>query len=110
MTNGQPQRILAIWCPDWPVVAAGIAPDEPAAILHANRVVASSEAARSVGVVRGLRRREAQSRCPELDIGERDIAAEARCFEVVASAIEVFTPRVEVLQPGTAIFLSLIHI
>ena len=104
MTNGQPQRILAIWCPDWPVVAAGIAPDEPAAILHANRVVASSEAARSVGVVRGLRRREAQSRCPELDIGERDIAAEARCFEVVASAIEVFTPRVEVLQPGTAIF------
>ena len=93
-----------MWCPDWPVVAAGIAPDEPGAILHANRVVASSEAARSLGVVRGIRRREAQSRCPELDIGERDLAGEARSFEAVAGALEVFTPRVEVLQPGTAIF------
>ncbi len=100
----QPPRILAVWCPDWPVVAAGIAPDEPGAILHANRVVASSQAARSVGVVRGLRRREAQSRCPELDIGERDLAGEARSFEAIAAAIEVFTPRVEIIQPGTAIF------
>ena len=98
------QRIVAIWCPDWPVVAAGIAPDEPGAILHANRVVASSEAARSMGVIRGIRRREAQSRCPELEISERDLAGEARVFEAVASAIEVFTPRVEVIQPGTAIF------
>lgn len=102
--EGRPQRILAIWCPDWPVVAAGIAPDVPGAILHANRVVASSEAARSMGVVRGIRRREAQSRCPELDIGERDLASEARSFEAVAAAIEVFTPRVEIIQPGTAIF------
>lgn len=104
MSTEHPQRILAIWCPDWPVVAAGFPPDEPGAILHANRVVASSEAARSVGVVRGLRRREAQCRCPELDIGERDLAAEARSFEAVAAAIEMYTPRVEVLQPGTAIF------
>ncbi len=102
--NGCPQRILAIWCPDWPVVAAGITPDQPGAILHANRVVASSEAARAMGVVRGIRRREAQSRCPELEIGERDLATEARSFEAVANAIEVFTPRVEVIQPGTAIF------
>ena len=57
-----------------------------------------------MGVIRGIRRREAQSRCPELDIGERDLAGEARAFEEVAAAIEVFTPRVEVVQPGTAIF------
>ncbi len=104
MSSETPQRILALWCPDWPVVAAGIPPDEPGVVLHANRVVASSEAARSVGVVRGLRRREAQSRCPELELSERDLAAEARSFEAIAAAIEVFTPRVEVLQPGTAIF------
>lgn len=104
MSRERPQRILAIWCPDWPVVAAGIAPDEPGAILYANRVVASSQAARSMGVIRGIRRREAQSRCPELEIGERDLASEVRSFEAIAGAIEVFTPRVEVLQPGTAIF------
>lgn len=97
-------RVAAVWCPDWPVVAAGIQPDEAGAVLHANRVVASSEAARSVGVVRGLRRREAQGRCPELVIAERDLAMEARAFEVVAAAIEAFTPRLELAQPGTCVF------
>ncbi len=104
MASETPQRILAVWCPDWPLVAAGIAPDQPGAVLHANRVVASSEAARSVDVVRGLRRREAQGRCPDLEIGERDIAGEARCFESVAAVIEEFTPRFDVIQPGSAIF------
>ncbi len=104
MSAGRPQRILAVWCPDWPLVAAGIPPDRPGAILHANRVVASSEAARSVDVVRGLRRREAQSRCPDLEIGERDIASEVRCFESVAGVIEAFTPRFDIIQPGSAIF------
>lgn len=97
-------RIAAVWCPDWPVVAAGIQPGEAGAIFHANRVVASSEAARSVGVVRGLRRREAQGRCPELIIAERDMALEARTFEEVASAIEAFTPRLELTQPGMTVF------
>ena len=69
-----PQRVACVWCLDWPIVAAGIPPSEPGAVLHANRVGASSEAARSVGVVRGLRRREAQGRCPELVIAERDLA------------------------------------
>ncbi|MFT7474588.1 MAG: protein ImuB [Verrucomicrobiales bacterium] len=99
-----PQRVLALWCLDWPVVAAGIGPDVAGAVLQANRVVASSEAARSVGVVRGIRRREAQRRCPELVIAERDLAAEARSFEAVASAIERFTPRLELTQPGTCVF------
>lgn len=85
-------------------MAAGIPAGEPGAVLHANRVVASSEAARAVGVVRGLRRREAQQRCPELAISERDLAAEARVFEEVVSAVEAFTPRIELTQPGTCLF------
>jgi len=97
-------RILALWVQDWPVVAAGIAPDEPGAILHANRVVASSEAARAMGVTRGIRRREAQGRCPELILAERDLAEEIRAFETVVAAIEAFTPRVELTQPGTCVF------
>ena len=54
------ERTLVVCCPDWPVVAAGIPAGEPAVVLHANRVVAASAAAREVGVFEGLRRREAQ--------------------------------------------------
>ena len=61
-------RTLLIWCPDWPVIAAelidGMPAHAPVAVLHANRVLACSEAARREGVRRGLRRREAQGRCP----------------------------------------------
>ncbi|NNK92599.1 MAG: DNA polymerase Y family protein, partial [Acidimicrobiia bacterium] len=101
-----PVRTMVVWCQDWPVVAAGITADEPAAVFTANRVIASSEAARAVGVTRGLRRREAQRRCPELLIAERDLAAEARAFEEVLVAIEAFTPRLEVTQPGTCLFAT----
>ncbi len=99
-----PQRVACVWCLDWPIVAAGIPPSEPGAVLHANRVVASSEAARSVGVVRGLRRREAQGRCPELVIAERDLALEVRTFEEIAAAIEAFTPRLDIMHAGTCVF------
>lgn len=102
----QPVRTMVVWCTDWPVVSADITPDQAGAVLHANRVVASSEAARTVGVTRGLRRREAQRRCPELIISERDIAAEARAFEPVVLAIERFTPRIELTQPGTCLFAT----
>lgn len=102
-----PVRTMVVWCQDWPVVAAGITADEPGAVFHANRVVASSEAARAVGVARGLRRRESQRRCPELLIAERDLAAEARAFEEVVVAIEAFTPRLELTQPGTCLFSTL---
>lgn len=98
------QRVLALWVQDWPVVAAGISAGEPGAVLHANRVVASSEAARMMGVVRGIRRREAQARCPELLLAERDLAGEARAFEAIAAAVEVFTPRLELTQSGTCVF------
>jgi len=93
-----------VWCPDWPVVASGISAEVPGAVLYANRVIASSAAARSVGVVRGLRRREAQSRCPDLVIAERDLAREVRAFEEVAATVQAFTPRLELLHAGTVIF------
>ncbi len=99
-----PVRTLAVWCADWPVVASGNDPSKPLAVLFANRVIASSPAARNLGVVRGLRRREAQGRCPELLVIERDSSREARSFEVVLSAVESFTPRVELTRPGRCAF------
>jgi protein ImuB len=94
-------RTLVVWCPDWPVVAAGVAPDEPAVVLHANRVVACSAAARAEGVRRGLRRREAQGRCPDVTVLPADPERDARMFEPVAAAVEAMAPRVEVVRPGT---------
>ena len=96
-----PTRTMVVWCLDWPVVAQGVTSVEPAAVFVANRVVACSEAARASGVSRGMRRREAQGRCPDLLVLERDEAREARAFEQVARTIEVFAPRLEIVRPGT---------
>ena len=43
-------RTLVVACPDWPVLAAGVPPTEPAAVIRANRVMATSPAARVDGV------------------------------------------------------------
>ncbi len=97
-------RTMLVWCPDWPVIAAGIVDDVPAhapvAVLRANRVVVCSPAARAEGVRRGLRKREAQSRCPRLVVVEDDPGRDARAFEPVVAAVEEVAPGVEVIRPG----------
>ena len=92
-------RTLVVWCPDWPVVAAGLC-SVPSAVLAAGRVVACSAAARAEGVARGLRRRQAEARCPGLTVVDHDPAADARAFEPVVVAVEAFTPEVEIVRPG----------
>jgi protein ImuB len=98
-------RVLVVWCPDWPVAAAGLVEGVPVhgpvAVLAANRVLACSEAARAEGVRRGLRRREAQSRCPRLVVLDHDPARDARAFEPVVAAVEELAPGVAVVRPGT---------
>jgi protein ImuB len=92
-------RTLVVWCPDWPVAAAGLC-DRPAAVLAAGRVVACSAPARAEGVARGQRRRQAEARCPALVVVAHDPAADARAFEPVVAAVEAFTPGVEIVRPG----------
>lgn len=48
----------------------------------------------------GMRRREAQSRCPGLEVVPQELAAEARNWEPAVAAVEAFAPGVEVLGPG----------
>jgi len=99
-----PARVLVVWCPDWPVHAAGAGPDVPAAVLvgqGARRtVLACSAAARAAGVRRGQRVRDAQRLCPDLRVHQRDEAAEERAFEPVVQAVEDVVAGVEVLRPG----------
>jgi protein ImuB len=100
----EPTRTLVVDCPDWPVLAAGPEPSEALVVVRANRVVSASMAAREAGVAPGLRRREAQRRCPSVTVVDHDPARDARAFEVVAGALDAITPAVEVLRPGTLAF------
>ncbi len=97
-------RVLALWSPDWPVTAAAraahIPPHQPAAVFVAGRVLACSAVARAQGVRRGLRRREAQARCPDLAVLTPDPDRDARAFEPVVAAVEELAPGVEILRPG----------
>ncbi|WP_197320726.1 DNA polymerase Y family protein [Saccharomonospora sp. NB11] len=99
-----PARRVVVWCPDWPVVAAcasaRLSVHDPAAVFVGNRVVSCSPAAHTAGVTRGMRRREAQARCPELAVFAADEDRDARLFESVAGAVEELVVGVEVVRPG----------
>jgi protein ImuB len=76
----------------------------PVAVVERGRrgleVRAASVEARSDGVQAGLRRREAEGRCPGLVVVEADLHVEASTFESVARAVEAFTPRLSLVRPG----------
>ena len=95
-----PPRIVSIWIPDWPVIAAGFAADVPAAVMGANRVVARTAAAAAEGVVIGQRRRQALRRCPQLTLVDRDTDRDAREFEPIVRAVVERSPRLDVVEPG----------
>jgi protein ImuB len=97
-------RTLVVWCPDWPVVAAlaaeGRPPRQPAAVFSANLVQAVNDAARSFGVRRGMRRRDAQGRCPEIAVLDANPDRDARAFEDVLAALEQLRPGIAPVRPG----------
>ncbi|CAN5337890.1 DNA polymerase Y family protein [soil metagenome] len=97
-------RVLVVWCPDWSVVAAlaeaGLRRTQPAAVLSGNIVEVCNAAARDEGVRRGQRRRDAQSRCPELALLTVNAERDARRFEHVLATVEDLRPRVAALRPG----------
>lgn len=100
----KPVRVIVLWFPDWPLHAAlGAEAAAPAAILHANRVVACSAAARAQGVRIGQRRREAQGLVPSLRIVPADPARDERAFLPVLRLIEAQAPGVQLLRPGLAL-------
>ena len=101
-----PPRLAVVWCPEWPVVAAGAAPDHALAVVHANRVVARSRVAAAAGVRVGQRRREAQARCPALEVVAEDPERAVRTFQPVAEAVATLVPRLEVAEPGVLVFAT----
>jgi protein ImuB len=99
-TRFVPPRIVTVWFPDWPVTAAGFNPDTPAAVMSADRVVARTPAAATEGVVVGQRRRQAQRRCPNIELVDHDPDRAAREFEPIVRAVAELSPRFDVIEPG----------
>lgn len=95
-------RTLVVWCPDWPAMvhAASVEPGTPLAVLAGGQVLACTPAARAEGVRRGMRRRDAQSRCPGLVLRDHQPEADARAFEDVLTVIEALSPGVAPIRPG----------
>jgi protein ImuB len=108
----EPQRTCALWCPDWPVVAArrhdpGLVGVPVAVVERGSRglVVRSASAeARAEGVAVGLRRREAEARCAGLVVLDADDTTDARAFELVVRAVEELVPRLVLERPGQLSF------
>jgi protein ImuB len=98
-------RVIALWLPDWPIVALRreeprLSADAPIAIITDGAVSAVSAAGHAAGVTRGLRRREAQSRCPSIVLRPADAERDVRGFEPIVAGLETVVPGVAVLRPG----------
>ncbi|BDA65419.1 DNA polymerase Y family protein [Actinomyces capricornis] len=117
-----PPRLVAIWVPDWPVVAltlearaqrrttaphrGPLLPDpalEPVAVVGAHEVLAASAPARAAGLAVGMPLRTARSLCPGLTLVPTQPPREARSFEVVMDALEAHLPAPLVARPGLAV-------
>lgn len=114
-------RLLAVWVPDWPVVALTLEhlhrpagggarhappPDpalEPVAVVGARGVRAASAPAREAGVRRGMRLRVARSLCPDLVVVPPQPEREARAFEPVMAALSTVLAEPVVVRPGLAL-------
>lgn len=101
---GDVRRVMVVWCPDWPVTAVmeaeNLPQHLPIAVIDKGAVLACSPAARSEGVRRGARKRDASAHCPELLIVDHQPDLDAQAFESVLSTIEDVAPGVEPIRPG----------
>ena len=122
--SGPPaSRLVAIWVPDWPVVALTLEtrqqrrhararqgaphlPDpatEPVAVVGARGVLAASAPARRAGITKGMRLRTARSLCPELTVLPPQEERQSRAFETVMEALGSLLADPTVARPGLAL-------
>ncbi|HET9873119.1 MAG TPA: DNA polymerase Y family protein [Propionibacteriaceae bacterium] len=97
-------RVMVIWCPDWPVIAAMVEEELPAqlpiAVIWHNQVYACSQQARFEGVRRGMRRRDASATCPDLVLVDHNPDRDLRAFEDILAVVEEVSPGVAPIRPG----------
>lgn len=103
-TRAELSRTMLLWFPDWPVhaaaAAAGLPVEAPLVLTEKSLVFAASATARTEGIRRGMRIREAQSRSADLVALPYDSVVDNRAFEPVVIALEEITPGVQIRRPG----------
>ena len=99
-------RTLFLVIPHWRTIAAGVSCDTPAVVLDNNRVIDATPGAANHGIKLGIRRREAQSLCPELEIIVDDEERNTTKFVSLAVVLESVTPRLEITTGGQCSFLT----
>jgi len=88
--------------PAWALRRPDAPRTEPCQAVDEDGVVgAVNDPAAASGLRTGMRRDEAEARCPTVVTLERDPGREAILFEPVVAAVEALVPRVEVVHPGT---------
>lgn len=105
-------RIGVLRVPDWPIVVArqtGALPaggehGSPGAVVHAMRIVACDEGARTDGVRVGMRIRDAQAASPMLALAPADPVGEALAFERVVRAVLAVVPAAQPIGDGALAF------
>lgn len=105
MTGPEPRRCLVIWFPDWSVTAwqraeGDASAEDPVAIMETGKVLACSPVARADGVAEGMRRREAQARCPGLVVAAADPGRDDRLFSTVLDRLELVAPGFHSVRAG----------
>lgn len=105
--NSAAVRSLVLGIPDWPIQSwqnsEANAGGSPVAILRAGRIVSCSTEARAEGVRTGMRRRDAQSRCPDLVLIAADENRDARLFAPVVARLEELTVGIQLIRPGLCV-------
>ena len=116
-------RLVAIWVPDWPVVALTMEArrqrrhhrahqsdlrlldpaTEPVAVVGVRGVLAASAPARSAGITTGMRLRAVRSLCPGLTVLPPQEEREGRAFETVMEALTSLLADPMVARPGLAL-------
>ncbi len=98
-------RVAALWFPDWPVQAARLEQPCPGPLVlaRAGQVWVCDAAARAAGVRRGLRVRQAQALCPELEVRAAAPERDGALFAALSDSLDDVASSVEVIRPGLAV-------
>jgi len=104
-------RSLVLWVPHWPVVAAQWHEDVaearvgyPVAVVHGGVVLECSTEASQAGVRRGMKRREAQIRCPDIVLVANSPDRDRAVFNQIIIRLQNTVPYHTLVSPGMLAF------
>ncbi len=106
-------RTLVLWIPEWPVIAAQCDDELPGAVrgaalalIHKGAVVCCSPEASASGVRVGMKRRDAQMRCPGLSVLPDSPERNRRVFDQVLLALQDTVSQHTLVEPGLLAFTA----